>query len=343
MAEIQTWRSLLGSIIIDVQERQRIANELGVHPLTLTRWASGISSPRVHHLRTLSDSLPQYRQELRELIAREYPLAVEEDEVFLQEKEEIPINFYSQVLRLYASSPTILRASTLRSLILQQALKQFSKINIGVEVILATLIPSDAQKVRSLRSVEGRGSPPFSSTYDSKPILIGIESLAGSAVTYGRTFAVQDKEEMRLQFPDDVIKGPHTASMASCPILLADHVSGCIIISSSSENFFLPSRIDLLKCYADLLTLTFTDEDFYGLASIELIALPGKSVQNTFLGNFQQRITRIIAESNDRGVVVSRLEAERIAWKQVEDEVRMYGLDTAREGHRLNKAAPNLK
>ncbi len=37
----ETWRSLLKSIISDPQERQRLAEELGIKPITLIRWVNG--------------------------------------------------------------------------------------------------------------------------------------------------------------------------------------------------------------------------------------------------------------------------------------------------------------
>ena len=57
------WRALLGDIINNVAERDRIANEIGVHPVTLTRWVSGDSSPRSHNLRQLLRALPKPQRE----------------------------------------------------------------------------------------------------------------------------------------------------------------------------------------------------------------------------------------------------------------------------------------
>jgi len=46
MREAVTWRELLGRSIENLQERQRIANAMGVIPITLMRWANGESTPR---------------------------------------------------------------------------------------------------------------------------------------------------------------------------------------------------------------------------------------------------------------------------------------------------------
>src|SRR6266702_2789146 len=66
-----TWRELLGSIIQDAFERQRIASELGINTVTLTRWVQGTSTPRSQHLRRLLSALPHYRDQLFDLISRE--------------------------------------------------------------------------------------------------------------------------------------------------------------------------------------------------------------------------------------------------------------------------------
>ena len=72
MQEPPTWRDLLGSIIQNAHERQRIANELGVNPVTLTRWIHNESIPRKQNLQHLLRVLPQHRKVLHELFTKEF-------------------------------------------------------------------------------------------------------------------------------------------------------------------------------------------------------------------------------------------------------------------------------
>lgn len=72
MQEPPTWRELLGKIVADPHERERIANELGVNPITLVRWVNNESKPRTQHLRQLLNALPEYRARLLELIIEEF-------------------------------------------------------------------------------------------------------------------------------------------------------------------------------------------------------------------------------------------------------------------------------
>src|SRR6266487_6389048 len=73
MEEAHTWRDLLGKIVNDPYERQRIADIVGVNPITLTRWANGKSKPRQENLRPLLEVVSQYSSEIARLIALEYP------------------------------------------------------------------------------------------------------------------------------------------------------------------------------------------------------------------------------------------------------------------------------
>ena len=67
--EATTWRKLLENIIADAQERQRIANKLGVNPATLMRWARGETNPRQENLQRLLKALPEQQETLARLLS----------------------------------------------------------------------------------------------------------------------------------------------------------------------------------------------------------------------------------------------------------------------------------
>src|SRR5215831_15724058 len=126
MQEPPTWRDFLANIIQDPQERQRIANELGVNPVTLTRWVNKEANPRSQNIQRLLKALPQHRKVLLELLSNEFDgfVAEAEEELTEDSLQEIPHEFYVRVLRTRATIPKELRFSSLCDLILQQALKQ---------------------------------------------------------------------------------------------------------------------------------------------------------------------------------------------------------------------------
>ena len=127
------WRELLGDIINNVAERDRIANEIGVHPVTLTRWVAGDSSPRSHNLRQLLRALPkpQRMQLLASLEKFSSDVADFEIDVSAQ---EIPYKFIMEVLEARASIPDLLRYWSISHLILQQALRQLDPERVGMAI-----------------------------------------------------------------------------------------------------------------------------------------------------------------------------------------------------------------
>jgi hypothetical protein len=67
------WRQFLEQMIRDPQERQRIAEELRIHHVTLTRWTSGVTIPRLSNLpRLVTAVAPEYRQEFTTLLQKEF-------------------------------------------------------------------------------------------------------------------------------------------------------------------------------------------------------------------------------------------------------------------------------
>lgn len=73
MPETPIWNQLLGEIIRDPQERQRITTELGVTTMTLSRWVSGESKPQFSHMVRLLQVVPQsYRKMFAEAVQDAY-------------------------------------------------------------------------------------------------------------------------------------------------------------------------------------------------------------------------------------------------------------------------------
>src|SRR5258708_19786545 len=103
MQEAQTWRELLGTIIRDPQEKQRLADELQVGPISLMRWVNGQATPRPQKLWELINALPQHRPVLLELIGREVEgFIVPFERISDNTSQEIPSSFSAPFLN---SSP----------------------------------------------------------------------------------------------------------------------------------------------------------------------------------------------------------------------------------------------
>ncbi|HEX6479933.1 MAG TPA: helix-turn-helix transcriptional regulator, partial [Ktedonobacteraceae bacterium] len=187
MQETHTWRTLLGTILQDLQERQRIATELGMNPMTLIRWANNETKPRVQNLQQLLRALPvKYRQPMIELLTIEFPefALVVKSSVDEDSAQEIPSAFYTGVLRAHATTARQQRFWSISNLILQQALGQLDSNQLGMEITVAQCMPaSNAEKVRSLRERIGRSTKPWTTNLEQRAMFLGIESLAGYALT----------------------------------------------------------------------------------------------------------------------------------------------------------------
>jgi len=322
MQEATTWRELLGSIIQDPQERRRLANELGVNPVTLTRWVNSESSPRSQSIQRLLNALPEHRKALHDHLLDEFGgLITEPDDTLTEDSlSKIPSEFYIRVLRTRATIPQVLRFSSLCDLILQQALEQLDPNRKGIAATVVRCMPPAADKIiHSLRESVGRGTPPWESNLDQQAILLGAESLAGNAVSFGRIVVNQNLSEEHSLSPG--YHGQGEESAAAAPILLEGKVAGCLLVSSSETDYFDQSRQILIESYADLIALAFESAEFYDTRHIELGLVPFQDVQKLYLASFRQRLseTMILAAKNKQPLTI--YQAEQIVWQQFEAEM----------------------
>src|SRR5216683_1820292 len=112
-----TWRALLGMVIDDPQEKQRLANELNVSQLTLSRWVTNETKPRLHNLRLLLKALPEHRAFLLTLLAGEFEEFSTTTEVEEETEIEIPSAFYARVFQANAELTPSLRSWLIRDII----------------------------------------------------------------------------------------------------------------------------------------------------------------------------------------------------------------------------------
>ena len=319
MDEPQSWRELLGKVINDPLERQRIANALDVNTITLSRWANGNSNPRPEKVRNLLDALPQQRPLLLSLIAEEFPEYSTEALVTDEVPQEIPSACYARVLSTHADIPDSLYFWSVCKLTLQQMLEQLDPHRLGMVIMVAQCTPPAGQnKVRSLRGNVRQGTLPLSDTLEQQPILLGMESLSGSVVTSCHPVTVQDlKQEESLQ--GHLFTGLESAT--AYPILRRSRIAGCVVVTSTQTNYFTPARLTLIQHYANLLALAFEPEEFYDPRCIELGVMPPNAIQKPYFSKFRQRVASVMQVAANNYRPISSIEAERLVWQQLEDEL----------------------
>jgi len=322
MQEEQTWRNLLGTIISNPKEKQRVANELGVKPITLTRWVIGESEPRSQNLRQLLNVLPGQREQLLDLIRSEDGLEEFIPVIKDDTSKDIPSDFYTQVFIERVSATANMRYWSLCQIILRQALTQLDPERLGMAVWVVRCMPPSGSfnKVRSLRENVGIGTPPWGGNLDQKAMFLSAESLSGNVVTLCRPAIVENLDEEHNILPAARVQ--YEKSCAIYPILYAGRIAGVFLVSSTQYNHFLSdARTSLIQSYADLLALAFEPEDFYEPDDIALCVMPYYDEQREYFLPFRQFVTNTLKEAAQQDKPINNTEAEMKVWKQLEDQL----------------------
>jgi GAF domain-containing protein len=317
--EPQTWRELLGWIMSDPEERQRLVEELGMRTITLSHWATGDSDPRPQNLHRLLDALPRYRETLYDLIREEYPDFSDLDTD--DSSKEIPSEFYVRVFASLASNAPTLRFWSIGNLILQQALGQLDPDRLGMAVTVARCMPpSRGQKVRSLRESIGVGTSPWAGDLEQKAMFLGAESLAGYVATSCRPAVNQNIKDEPSLLPTHQVEGEISAAIY--PILYGGRSAGCLLVSSTQPNHFhSQARLSLIQQYADLIAMAFEPEEFYEPQDIQLRIMPSHSIQKLYFADFRQRVANTLRDSIGTDRPLDNIEAEQLVWQQLEEEL----------------------
>ncbi|QBD77900.1 hypothetical protein EPA93_18630 [Ktedonosporobacter rubrisoli] len=322
MQKAQTWRELLGTILSDSREKQRLSDELGVTPITLTRWISGESDPRPQNLRHLLDVLPQYREQLLDLLRDETNLRELIEPLQDNTDKAIPSEFYARVFTARASTTENLRFWSTCNLILQQAIEQLDPERLGMCIWVVRCMPPSGpfNKVRSLRESVGLGTPPWGGNLEQQAMFLGAESLAGNVVTLCRSGIIQNLDEEHNLIPASRVE--YEKSVAIYPILYAGKIAGVLLVSSTQYNHFLSQRrTSLIQNYADLIALAFEPEDFYAPEQIALSIMPSHTEQKSYFAHFRQRVTDTMITAASRHQPTNYLAADQEVWQQLEAEL----------------------
>jgi transcriptional regulator with XRE-family HTH domain len=315
----ETWRELLKRLITHPAEKQRIADELGVSTLTLTRWASGEYDPQLKSLRRLHEVVPQqFQRMMSELIQAEIvpaiPLRVHSSNA--ESHPDIPSAFYYRVLALWATSRGPFRAYQLRKLVLQQAIKLLDPDILGLRITLAHYVPpKPSNKIRSLVEVMEVHTPPYEGKIGSRLHFLGSESLPGYVTAQGFPAVIN---EMDQQAVPPITPCEHEQSAAAYPILSGGAYAGCLHAFCTQKHYFSEARLSLLEASAYLMALSFQQEDFVSLDQVALREMPRFSPEeeHTLMLQFRDRV-RLLQGSQP----LSIQQAEREALQQIEEEL----------------------
>jgi hypothetical protein len=327
MYEPETWRDLLKTILEDVQERQRLSEELGIRTVTLMRWANNQADPRPQNLRHLLAAVPQHREQLLELLSEEEGFEDFPSEESGDASKEISDTFYTRVFRSRATTLENSRYWSICNMVLQQALGQLDAERLGMAINVVRCMPPTAsdQKVHSLRESIGIGTPPWGGEREQKAMFLGAESLCGYVATLCRPASNQNVDDEQNLTPAH--KVPHEKSAAVYPILFAGRIAGVLLVSSTQPNFFVSqARLRLIEQYTNLIALAFDTGEFYAPEDIQLFVMPNQEIQKTYFATFRQRVSAQLVQAAQQRKSISSLQAEDLVWQQLEQELLQVSL-----------------
>jgi len=318
--EAQTWPELLGFLTESPRERNRIAREVGVQPVTLVRWVKQTAKPREENMRALLSAIPHdYYHLFARLSKADFPGLVVEHREGVLVTPDPPPEFYMRVLRAYAHTPSALYPHALYDLILQQIIVHLDPERKGMAVrIVRCVPPPPGEKVRSLLQIVGIGTGPWQRDLGQQMIFLGAESLAGAAATHSRLMVVNSRDEHTLS---PIHWEEYEQSVAAAPILWKTKIAGCLLISSVQPHIFSETYLSLVEVYAYLMALAFERETFFDLQEIKLALMPQYTEQPRFLQHFSQRVYQKMSESAIERQPITFSAAQERVWQEVESEM----------------------
>lgn len=329
----QTWRELLGKLTERSEERQRVARELGVSPLTVTRWVNGDTDPRANNLKKIPEIFPQHRDLFTELLLADYfPLAsprtlppVTRARPDAPSTSEVPSEYLVRTLATYAVTSGPFRPWSLRNLSLQQAIKLLDPDQVGTEITIAQCVPPRSEEpVASLCEIMGVGTPPWPGGVGRRLLFLGAESLAGWTLERGEPGVVQDMSQEQGPLP--FRPGAHEQSAAAYPLQREGKLAGSLLAICTQVDYWTADRLSLLEIYANLLALSFRDIEFYPLARMNLREMPqlAPAQQQAFASRFRERVRRLRRAEQER---LTEAEAEIRILQDMEAELLQVTMD----------------
>ena len=310
--DITDWRELLGLIIQEPGIRKRIDNEVGKQAVNIKRWINGKAEPRVQNLRQLLNILPEYRDQLLDLLGDSYAEALSPTSA--DPSRDIPSVFISTVLSARANTHREIRYWSLCKLVIEQAIGQLDPDRLGMAITVVRCMKSDKYPtIRSLRETVAYGTYPWPGNLEQQAMFLGAESLAGLCVSTCRDVQNNDIRNNNSLLPAHQVEFEESA--AAAPILFSGRIAGCMLVSSTQPNFFLSQyRLSFIHNYANMLALAFEPHEFYESSNVRLEVMPLHSIQQEYFSTFRQRVIEIVGETK-----VSAPEAELKAWEELEE------------------------
>lgn len=264
------WRKLLAELIENSAEKKKVAEEVGIGPRTLERWAEGVSKPlNMQHIYKLGQVASRSVPELEDALRTAFPSAFKGQSQFENTGKDVSLEFYYRMMDAHTNVQPGLRRYTFNTLTFLQMIRHLDPNNAGFAVVIAQAVPVDAPENRIHHFVlqnDGGGSSFWDARQvaSNEPHIFSIESAVGREIMTGYPHFLQDISLDALpEHTQFLLKREELRSVAVHPIKREGAISGGTICASTQRDFFTAVRKDIVKRYVDLLGLAFYDREFY--------------------------------------------------------------------------------
>ena len=327
IAEREGWHQILETLTRTPKALERLAQQLGVAPVTIQRWVKGQSSPRPQQIHRLVNALPEHASVLRNLLNQEFPpFAVTEDRSG-QMSDQL-----TEALTTLATTPRHLHFWYVGPMMLQAILAQFDPFQQGMLVrLIQGVRPAPGKRVRSVRlTLMAANAPLRQGIIPTQLYFAGAESLVGQVISSGHALLLEDVSGGNWRLPH-----PMTAwaqSTVVVPLLFGGQIAGCLKVCSPTPRIFDLSHLERLEHFATLMALVLQPEEFYAPECISLALMPTPDMQQPFVSRFHTLVRDSLREADCLQRSITLVEAEQLAWQQIEEDLMAFVIASDRPG-----------
>lgn len=266
--------------------------------------------------------MPEQREKVLQSILEEFPALQEPDYKEPVGMNVPPVDISRKILRLLTVTSPAMRFEMVCDAILAEAINTLDPHNFGIALLVAPCIaPAPGQKVRTLFVSTARGTTPWEQALEHAEIFLGIESLAGQAVSTLSPAMARHLFDNATQPEHCGYLGNLAQSAIAAPILHLGGIGGCVIaLSTQPHSFSFLTQRDF-KDIANLLALSFSPDSFYPPEQVDLASLPPYSVQKERLATHKQRLSSLLASDDESVHTLGYAQATQKIWGQIEKEV----------------------
>ncbi|GCE29447.1 hypothetical protein KDA_49310 [Dictyobacter alpinus] len=251
------WREMLKTIVADDKRHKMLEAELNISSITIDRWISGESNPRINNIRALL-AVPSLEKDFKKCLAQAYHVEAT-PEAQDQSTREIPGVLYDSILKDLAT-----RADTLRTWGVIALCLNDMAVRLEAQTYRAHYIISQCYYQQNKLILKEQYIFSYTSRNTQRILVdsyLDSDTLPFIAVEVGHDILGQDGHVTNQ------IGAGNIRSSAAFPFLRFGNVAGCFTVCSE-ESSYASLFYRHFEKYSVLLSLAFSDREFLAIADL---------------------------------------------------------------------------